>query len=720
MPVGDKQVRFGPFQLDAQCGQLRKKGIGLKLQGQPVQILELLLEKPGELVTREEIRQHLWSSDTFVDFDHSLNTAMQRLRQALGDEAETPHYIETIPKRGYRFIGEVERVEEKPEPSPAAGVADQTAVKIAATLVDAAASTSQRSSALRRWRIALISVTTLLICAVVGYVVTRPSPVPQIVGSRAITKTKFRKLSLPNLVTDGKSVYFQEIRPSGLATMQVGVSGGELTQVSVSASDVGSLRDVSNDGSQLLLSISDPKANRYDAWIQPLPTGPPRRIVKDARWPVWSTDGRSLFFTRKGTELYRANADGTEAERLAVFPEITDLAISPNGKHLRFSVQSGRALWEADVDGSNPHLVLWKPGGVSTGSWSPDGKFYFFRSWGGERFDLWVIPEKRSWWTGKTPRPTQLTFGPISFNRPTVSNDGKHVYAVGAEHHGELSVYDSKSGQFVPYLSGLSACYVDFSRDGQWIAYVSFPDGNLWRSRIDGRERMQLTASPFAVLNPRWSPDGKLIAFTDLSGGDRRRLGEVSHIYVASAEGGEPMLLVAGSPVVADPTWSPDGKAIAYSVFKRGDISYPFTPVDIRILDLETRKSTKVPGSESFFSPRWSPDGKYLVALVGWPASRLMIFSFASQMWEELASGTFISWPSWSKDSKYVFAEDSELIRIGVLNHKKDVIANVAGFRATAYFYWGPGWFGITPEGKPITTRDTSLEEIYEFDLEYK
>ena len=116
MPVGEKQtLRFGPFALDLQCGQLRKHGVGLKLQGQPIQVLEILLEKPGQLVTRDEIRQRLWTSDTFVDFDHSLNSAVKKLRQTLGDEADTPRYIETLPKRGYRFIGEVEREEPKEE-----------------------------------------------------------------------------------------------------------------------------------------------------------------------------------------------------------------------------------------------------------------------------------------------------------------------------------------------------------------------------------------------------------------------------------------------------------------------------------------------------------------------------------------------------------------------------------------------------------------------------
>src|SRR5277367_2105058 len=110
MPVGqNRKVRFGPFELDTQLAELRKGGVRLKLQGQPIQILEMLLAKPGELVTREEIQQRLWSADTFVDFDHSLNTAVKKLRQALGDEVGAPRYVETLSKRGYRFIGEVEK-----------------------------------------------------------------------------------------------------------------------------------------------------------------------------------------------------------------------------------------------------------------------------------------------------------------------------------------------------------------------------------------------------------------------------------------------------------------------------------------------------------------------------------------------------------------------------------------------------------------------------------
>src|SRR5438552_4825385 len=101
-------VRFGAFELDQDAGELRKQGTRMKLQEQPLQMLQVLLQRPGEVVTREELQQKIWPSDTFVDFDHGINNAIKRLREALGDAAETPHYIETLPRRGYRFIGKIE------------------------------------------------------------------------------------------------------------------------------------------------------------------------------------------------------------------------------------------------------------------------------------------------------------------------------------------------------------------------------------------------------------------------------------------------------------------------------------------------------------------------------------------------------------------------------------------------------------------------------------
>ena len=397
-------------------------------------------------------------------------------------------------------------------------------------------------------------------------------------------------------------------------------------------------------------------------------------------------------------------------ERLATVPYASNPRLSPDGTRIRFTDAASR-LWEIGRNGHNLHPLLGGRKDVFGGDWSSDGKYYFFTSWDGDRMSLWAVSEAQHWWKKNTV-PQQLTFGPMSIGTPAVSNDGKQLYAVGSERHGELSIYDGKSGKFVPYLSGASICYVDFSRDGQWIAYVSYPEGTLWRSRIDGSEKRQLTSPPLAVINPRWSPDGKLIAFTDYSNGDRSQMTMDSprRVYVISADGGGPALLLAGQFV--DPTWSPDGNSIAAN-----------GATEVRILDLQTQTLTKVPGSEGKWSPRWSPDGKYLVAL-GSPTQKLMLFTFATKTWEELDSGDH-KWPSWSPDSKFVYAssqDNDSPIRVAIPDHKKEKIATLQGFRATAYFFdrWNDRWIGFTPDGRPIVLRDTGIQELYAFDLEYK
>src|SRR6201993_67827 len=108
-------LRFGDFELDLRAGELRKQGRRMRLQEQPLRVLSMLLERPGELVTREQLRLQLWPADTFVDFDHGLNSAVARLRESLNDSAEQPRYVETVPRRGYRFIGDVQEADPKPE-----------------------------------------------------------------------------------------------------------------------------------------------------------------------------------------------------------------------------------------------------------------------------------------------------------------------------------------------------------------------------------------------------------------------------------------------------------------------------------------------------------------------------------------------------------------------------------------------------------------------------
>jgi Tol biopolymer transport system component/DNA-binding winged helix-turn-helix (wHTH) protein len=700
----NQTVRFGPFELDIQIGELRKNNTRLKLQGQPIQILEMLLAKPGELVTRGEIQQRLWSSDTFVDFDLSLNTAIKKLRQALGDEADAPCYVETLPKRGYRFICEVERMPAPPD--------DLVGPRELA-----------RTTEIHRTRIwVLIAVALLAIVSALIYLLL-PTPPPRITGTHLLTRDAFvglLPLPLRRPLTDGKSVYFQTIRSSTIITKRIPVTGGEASEIPAAP---GLLADISRDGSALLFKEPvGPQGSQFNVWTQPLPTGSPRLIVRGISYSViWALDGRGIFFTRKNdSELYRANADGTDERRLATAKYFFGLTLSPDGSRIRFGQPQDSTvnyrLWEIGVDGRNPHQILEREH-VFPGTWSPDGKVYFFSAWDGDRYDLWAVRDGRSWWRSHTPVPERLMSGYTSYGPPTISRDGTELYAAAEEHRGELSIYDRTSDRFGPYLGGISACYVDFSPDGQWMAYVSYPEGSLWRSKTDGTQKMQLTLPPTGVMSPRWSPDGKMIVFTDVSHVGKSQVGETnsSRIYAVSADGGSPSLLLAGD--LSDPTWSPDGNRIAYASGPQGDLS------QVRIFNLQTRESTKVPASDGLWSPRWSPDGRYLVALVGDDTSKMALFTFATNTWQTLASGTAFAWDSWSHDSRFVYAQEGDsLIRIEVASHQRQQLAALHGLKVLAYSLdqFSQGWFGLSPDDKPITTRDTGIEGIYALDLEYK
>ena len=181
--------------------------------------------------------------------------------------------------------------------------------------------------------------------------------------------------------------------------------------------------------------------------------------------------------------------------------------------------------------------------------------------------------------------PVQLTSGPMGFVAAAPSLDGKKIFAVGAQLRGELVRYDSKAGQFVPYLSGISASGVSFSPDGQWVAYSAFPEGTIWRSRADGSDKLQLTYAPLWGIAPSWSPDGKQIVFSGAA--PPNNLG----LYLVSAEGGAPEALLTNESQLFRPAWSADGKAILFQESANEESS-------IKSLELASRRISTLPGSE--------------------------------------------------------------------------------------------------------------------------
>jgi|SRR5215469_286381 len=288
---------------------------------------------------------------------------------------------------------------------------------------------------------------------------------------------------------------------------------------------------------------------------------------------------------------------------------------------------------------------------------------------------------------------------------------GKQIFAIGGQIRGELVRYDLNSHRLETFLSGISAEQVEISRDGKWAAYVTFPEGVLWRSRVDGTERMQLTTLPFRAGTPRWSPDGTRIAFGGVLGDEPWK------IYIVSAGGGTPEVAVESKSGEQDPTWFPDGDSIVFAS--------PLLGPQMRIasIDLRTRRVTTIPGSEDLFSPRLSPDGRFIVAMSQRRQSKLMLFDLGKQKWSELfevAHGG-LGWPHWSGDSQFVYVRDALdqhgpiLYRIHISDRKAERVATLDVPNGLAGL---AGWMSTTPDGTPLLLSDLEVEEIYALDVD--
>lgn len=335
--------------------------------------------------------------------------------------------------------------------------------------------------------------------------------------------------------------------------------------------------------------------------------------------------------------------------------------------------------------------------------WTPGGKHFVFSSQG----SIWELQEKIRLLHKNGVEPVQLTTGPLALFSPLPGKDGKKLFVVGRRPRGELVRYEAQSDRFVPFLSGISAEHVSFSKDGEWVAYVTFPEGTLWRSKIDGSQRLQLSYPPLYASMPRWSPDGKQIAFFSVTSG------KLSRIYVVSLGGGTPQeLLPNDDHPEADPYWSPDGSSLAFGGL------YASASTGIRVLNLKTHQVTTLPGSEELFSPRWSPDGRYIAA-VQWNSQSLQVFDRTKQKWSKVLQERNVSFPDWSKDGLYVYflswPENPSIFRVRLSDYAVDRVVNLKDFRPTGYW---DDWMGLDSNDSPLLLRDTGLQDVYAFDVE--
>jgi serine/threonine protein kinase len=539
-------------------------------------------------------------------------------------------------------------------------------------------------------------------------------PQPRIIKTTQITRDGMYK---DTLVTDGSRLYFTAHAKGHMTVAQVSTSGGETSIIPTTFPD-STLRDISEDKSSLL--IANPEGTNPESafWALPLPSGVPHRlgdiVGRDA---TWSPDGSRLAFT-KGSGVFLAQGDGSQPQRLFTVPGMAfKLRFSPDGAKLRYTLmeeQNRLSVWEANSDGSNNHRLQTGDGDVPSdccGNWSPDGHYYIFMRKKSQ--SIWAVRRHPRWLLGPAPVPVQLTNGPLAFADPVLSADGKRIFTVGDLTRGELVRYDAASRQIVPFLSGISAGEVSFSRDGNWVAYVSYPEETIWRSRRDGSDRMQLTYPTMASSLPRWSPDGSKIAFI------AAQWGKPWKVMVVPAQGGTPQEVLPENRNEVDVDWAPDGNHV---VFGRISSLSDTEPLGIESVDLKTGMVSIIPESEGRFSPRWSPDGRYLAAMSS-DSRQLFIFDLQTKKWSKWyeAKEGMLGYPLWASDSSsiyfatyYTSRPSVQRVRLG--ENVSEMVFDLDG-HARLGGYWG-AWSGVTPDGEALFVRDISSKEIYALDVE--
>ena len=722
-------VRFEEYEIDRAKWRVRFRDEVLSLNRKTFDLLLYLVEHSDRVVSKSELLRALWP-DSFVE-ESNLTQHVFLLRKALSRHPSGTKIIETVPGRGYRFAVPVE-VELRPEPgsqsgvvalnglsgatSPAVaernGVAEQPGsplqeqeAEAPSALPDAPESRDRQSRSATpltsRWTLALTAAGVLL---AVFWAIRWAAPAAEKVSTYNQVTHDGHAKSIGG--TDGSRIYFTQLDKSDIA--QVSISGGTAAPIPLAIRDPWSGM-VSPDGSALLIvSQASGQGPAVSLWTLNLISGSLRKLGYGIS-AAWSPDGERIVYACANGDLFIMRSDGSESRRIASpGGYIPSIAWSPDGETIRFTKDG--LLWQISGEGRDLHQLL--PGWSKTptqwsGEWSREGRYYYV-----SEGQIWELQDRPGIAGKRRHSPVQLTFGPIVWDRPLPSLDGKRLFASGRVRHGELVRLDSQTSQFESFLAGISAEFVTFSSTGNAIAYVSYPEGILWRADTDGSNPVQLTRTPVHPKTICWSPDGTQIAFVD------RSEEGVDAIFLIAADGsGKPHRLVPGDAhAETDPSWSPDGQEVTYSTSPNVGGS---AKSDLRTFHRATGTITVVPDSDGLLVPRWSPDG-HLLAAMNLDAETLKLFDGAKGNWRVLDTGP-VAFPEWSHDGRFIYyvrwTADPAVLRIRIADGRREVVTRLTGARYTGTYTL---WMGLDPTDQPMMLRDEGTDEIYALTLERK
>jgi Tol biopolymer transport system component/DNA-binding winged helix-turn-helix (wHTH) protein len=581
-------ISFEEFEVDFRSGELRRHGERIKLQEQPFQILQILLERPGELVTREQLRKRVWPADTFVDFDHGLYSAMARLREALSDSAEEPRFIETRARRGYRFIGSInETVVAKPR-NPASDPEFVSTVdeQEAATRVTQVGQPPAARKARQPLPWIMLALVILAGSAAWKFLGGR-------VGESAAGKTvTFRRLTdfvgleeFPAISPDRKAVAFTA-DVSGIRHIWVRLlAGGEPLQIT---RDTGEhLYPRWSPDSAFIIFYSPPQAGETQGTISEVSAlgGTHHRLASSIGGGDVSHDGKKLAFFRLNDnrmELVVADRDGSN---LRVLCQLTSNfrylypRWSPGDRWIAY--QRVSLLWMDDIflastnNGENRQVT--REGVLMSGlAWAPDASGIVYSSARGST--ILYLPTMHLWLKrldGSEPR--ELTYGEDSDANPDLDSLGR-VFASRTHRQFDIWKYPVDSdgasnvnrGVRITQQTGQVQTPTVSPKDTE-LAYLSDSGGhgNLWITRLDDGERRQITYEQNSTVTmgvPVWSPDGRNIVF--VSTRNTSNWAALS-LWLVNPDGSNLRNIV--KEVAGWANWSVDGHWLYYTA-REGDV----------------------------------------------------------------------------------------------------------------------------------------------------
>jgi Tol biopolymer transport system component/DNA-binding winged helix-turn-helix (wHTH) protein len=736
--AGKETYEFESFRFEAEDGSLTRDGERVPLPPKAADLLLTLVQRPGQVVTREELKAILW--DVPYVGDQNLSYHVHKLRKAFGPGFDGQQIVETVSPKGFRLICPVRRASAVPSvpggshalngtlPSSSEqarrhdGTQRAEPPRLPSLGVSTHYSLRERFAWPAFWLggAAFLAAIVLAAGVLLTYLWMQPVGL-HVVEYQPLTDDGQRKDGLA-LHAEGDRVYYSQ-NSGGLVSFSIPIGGGEPTSLFERASQF-VLFDVSAKRGEYLAGRHGEKPLDLELWAVPFLSGMPRRVGHvSCRDAAWSKDAEHIACVN-GETLLIASATGADVRNLPIPPgsarQISSVVWSPDGQLLRFSIQteiedsrepSGH-LWEVGTDGRGlrPLLEGWNnPPHEDGGVWTPDGAFFIFQSWRAGRTDLWALPTRHSLFGHSSSAPIRLTGGPRSFGSPTISADGQTIIAAGMEMRGELVRFDPSTGGLAPYLGGIPGTWLTFSPDGRDVAYISYPQNKLIRADRNGGERRDLTSGMFDADGTAWSPDGKWISFRSRMGGAHMK------IYLIPCEGGVAMPITPVDVEQGIATWSSRGDQLAY-----GDVPQPLAGPRgdevIHVYNILTRTVSTLPGSQGLWTARWSPDGKYLAALTI-RGNVLTTFEFATGKWRQFPAANNVSSPTWSRDSQYIFydTEGPQRLfeRLRISDGHVDQIIDLNSLPILSYW-----WSGLAPDNSPIFLRNLGTTELYALRLE--